>query len=567
MKFILKYVMKYKYSLYWELFIKSIGTVMDLFLPYLLSYIIIELIPQKKLGPVLLYGFFMLIASVLAVVLNIVANRLASRIARDTTNDLRTDVFTKITSLSQSQIDEISIPSLISRMTTDTYNIHNVVGMTQRIGIRAPLLLICGIIITLIINVQMALVMVISLPLILIAIIIINKLGVPLFSKVQKALDKLVLVVRENVNGAKVVKALSKGEYEKNRFNKVNDNCVESDIKANTIMSLTNPIMNFIMNVGLAAVLFVGAINVFKGNTETANITAFLTYFTILLNALLAITRIFISFSKANASSQRIVEIMELKNELVVTKDLKEGKHYIEFNNVNFSYNKTANNLSNINFYLDKGESLGIIGSTGSGKSTIINLLMRYYDVTDGNIYVDNKNIKSYTDNELKNKFGVVFQNDIIFGQSILENIDFGRNIPFNDIEKAVINAQAENFIKENEGYSRQIASGGSNLSGGQRQRLLLSRAMAKKPDILILDDSSSALDYQTDQKVRSAIQKNFSDTTLIIVASRISAVKDCDKIIVLDDGKIMNIGSHEELLKNSEVYRSIKISQMGGEE
>ncbi len=566
MRFIFSYVKKYMNTVTLGLTIKIIGTIMDLIIPLIFAYITKSVIQKGDLNQVLIYGVIMLICSILAVVFNIIANRMAAKVAKDTTFEIRRDLFTKITNLEQADIDRFSVPTLVSRMTTDTYNINSMVGMIQRMGVRAPILLIGGMLMTLTLDPTLTLVMLCSLPIIFGIIYFVSKIGVPLYAKVQIAIDRLILVVRENISGAKVIRALDKTDYEKNRFDGANVTCSNQDRKASKVMATLNPLLNIIMNIGLIVVLYLGARRIFHAKTDQASVIAFMTYFTIILNAMLSVTRIFINVSKAAASAKRIVEIMDIEESMKIEE--KEGtEHYIEFNGVDFSYNKKVNNLSNINFTLEKGQSLGIIGSTGSGKTTIVNLLMRFYDPDNGNIYVDGRNIKSIPKKELNEKFGVVFQQDTLFSETLLENIDFGRNIDFNQIESATKNAMAYDFITANEGFSKVLSARGSNLSGGQRQRVLLSRAMASNPEILILDDSSSALDYKTDANLRKSIRENYSGTTVVIVASRISSIAHCDKIIVLEDGNINAIGTHEELLKNSDLYKMIKKSQMGGEE
>ncbi len=564
MKLLFSYMKKYPFGLFVVLTVKIIGTLMDLILPWILAYIIDDLVPIKDLKMITIFGAIMMVASILAWVMNVYANRKAAYIAKLCTTEMRHDLFKKTLSLSAKQTDDLSIPSLISRMTTDTYNTHSFIGMLQRMGIRAPILLVGGIVMTVFLEPTLTLVMLCCLPLIIIVIFVVTKYGVPLYKIVQTKVDKLVLTVRENVSGAKVIKALGKEEFEKDRFKAVNEDVSKMEIKATRTMNIINPCLNLIMNVGLIFVIYFGAKLVYKGDIGNGKIIAFITYFTIILNALLSVTRIFINGSKASASASRIKEVLIMEDDLVLSNDGSSSDAFIEFRDVNFSYNKIKNNVEGISFSLKNGESLGIIGSTGSGKSTLVSLLLRFYDPDNGQIFVDGKNIKNMSKVELHSYFGVVFQNDIIFGNTILENIDFGRSINFMEIKDATKIAQAS-FI-EDKGYSLSLASKGGNLSGGERQRVLLSRAIANKPKILILDDSSSALDYKTDQNLRSAIKENLSETSLIIIASRISAIKNCSKIVVLEEGRILDIGTHEELLNRCDLYKSIKISQMGGE-
>lgn len=550
------------------LIIKFTGTIMDLCLPWILAYMIDDIIPQNNVNLIFIYGVIMVICSIIAVTNNIIANRMASRVARDVTREIRHDLFVKISYFSNTQIDKYTIPSLISRMTSDTYNIQRLIGVMQRLGVRAPILLIGGVIVTLTLEPVLSLVLIATLPFVGIMVYYVSKKGVPYYSEFQMYVDKLVRIVRENIIGIRVIKALSKTEYEKSRFEKINKDTSDKEKKASIVMGISSPMMNLILNLGLSIVIIVGAFRVNSGTTEPGKIVAFLTYFTIILNAMLSITRMFVLYSKGSASAMRISEVLEEDEDIVIkNEDYIESKYHIEFNNVSFSYNKDVNAISNINFKLKRGETLGIIGATGSGKSTIIKLLMKFYEVDEGKIRINGYGINGVDKNELHKKFGVAFQNDMIFENTIYENIKFGRDLRKEDIFRAAEYAQAKEFIENlREKYNEHLTSKGSNLSGGQKQRVLISRALAKKPEILILDDSSSALDYKTDSFLRKAINDNFKDTTTIIVAQRISSIKNADKIIVLEEGKIIGYGNHDELIKDCYVYKEISDSQMGGD-
>ena len=541
---------------------------MDLCLPWILAYMIDDIIPKNNVNLIFIYGVIMVICSIIAVTNNIIANRMASRVARDVTREIRHDLFVKISYFSNTQIDKYTIPSLISRMTSDTYNIQRLIGVMQRLGVRAPILLIGGVIVTLTLEPVLSLVLIATLPFVGIMVYYVSKKGVPYYSEFQMYVDKLVRIVRENIIGIRVIKALSKTEYEKSRFEKINKDTSDKEKKASIVMGISSPMMNLILNLGLSIVIIVGAFRVNSGTTEPGKIVAFLTYFTIILNAMLSITRMFVLYSKGSASAMRISEVLEEDEDIVIkNEDYIESKYHIEFNNVSFSYNKDVNAISNINFKLKRGETLGIIGATGSGKTTIIKLLMKFYEVDEGKIRINGYDINGVDKNELHKKFGVAFQNDMIFENTIYENIKFGRDLRKEDIFRASEYAQAKEFIENlREKYNEHLTSKGSNLSGGQKQRVLISRALAKKPEILILDDSSSALDYKTDSLLRKAINDNFKDTTTIIVAQRISSIKNADKIIVLEEGKIIGYGNHDELIKDCYVYKEISDSQMGGD-
>lgn len=569
MKKIWPYIKTQKLRVIIELIIKIIGTLMDLAIPYILTYIIDEVVPnvtKDNYYPIILYGLIMILCSIIGVTFNILANQSASYVASFVTRNLRHEVFSKVENLSANQMDNLTMPSVISRMTTDTYNVHQMVGMMQRIGVRAPILLIGGIIVTLTLDVKLTLVLLATLPLIILASYFVSKIGIPLFTKVQKRIDDMIRVIRENISGIRVIKALSKQDYEIDRFSKVNKEVMNYELKSGYTMTILNPIINILLNLGLVGVIVVGASLVMNSKTEVGKVMAFTTYFTIILNAMLSITRIFIILSRSIASATRIEYILDLPCDLeVVDSPRKITTNIIEFNNVNFSYNSKELNLENINFSLKKGESLGIIGATGSGKTTIVNLLMRFYDVTSGEILINGINVKSYEKHQLKQMFGSVFQNDVIFYDTVRENITFGREASEEVVNKAIRVSQSLSFINElKDGLDTVLAPKGTSISGGQKQRIYIARALLMNPKILILDDSSSALDYKTDSELRKSI-KNEYDTTMIVIAQRISSIKNCDKIIILDEGKIVGAGSHQDLINSSTIYNEIYQSQMGG--
>lgn len=551
---------------------KFTGTIMDLLLPWILAYIIDEVVPLSDMIRVLLWGAAMILCAVFAVLGNVIANRMASAVARDATRTIRNDLFEKIQQLSCSQFGEYTESSLISRMTSDTYNVHHMIGMMQRLGVRAPLLLIGGIIVTMTLDPVLSSILVAMLPLLGITVYFVSKKGIPLYQTHQKAADTLIRKVRESISGIRVIKALSKSDYEKSGFEKINSDVVGKETKAGITMAVTNPVMNFLLNMGWVLIILVGAYRVNEGLTQPGRIIAFLTYFTIILNAMLSITRLFVMFSKAGASMERISEVLLApEDQKTIPAEAKEneiqpsdGRWHIEFENVTFSYNKARNQLENISFKLKKGQTLGIIGATGSGKSTIISLLMRMYDADEGVIRINGRDIRSYSHEELHGMFGTVFQNDTIFEDTVRENITLGREIGQKEIEAAACHAQiAEHIESMHGGYEAMLAIKGANLSGGQKQRIMIARALSGNPNILVLDDSSSALDYKTDAAVRRAVRENYDDTTTIIVAQRVSSVMGADSIIVLDEGKIIGRGTHEELMRECGEYREISRLQM----
>jgi len=576
MKMILRLVKPYWQMLVISLSFKSVGALADLFLPWLIAYMIDEEIPRlraaenQSLTSLYLLGGLMVLIAFLGLYLNVAANRKAEMIAALSVKGLRHDLFSKIERLSANQVDHLTRPSLISRMTTDTYNMYNATASMQRLGVRAPVLLIGGILMSLLLDPVLTLIMVGMLPLIIIIVYYSSKKGIPLYKSSQGFVDQLVRKLREYVAGARVVRALSMSDHENEMFDQANQRTVQAELKANITMAKINPMMHAVMNVGLVFVLIAGAYRLNEGQTEIGQIMAFVTYFTIILNAMMSITRVFVLSSRATASAERIDEVLNMPEDLIDGfEEIEKNKDvpHIEFRNVSFSYNQKESNLKNISFKLYQGQSLGIIGATGSGKTTLIHLLMRFYDVDEGEILVYGKNIKTLKQHELRKSIGVVFQNDLIFADSIYGNIQFNRSgIEDHDIEVATRVAQAE-FIyeKENE-MSHQMAQRGMNLSGGQKQRVLIARAIAGKPDIVILDDASSALDYKTDMNMRKALKKELEQTTMIIIAQRIASLKDSDLILLIDDGMIISAGTHQELMSSSSIYQEIAHYQLGGE-
>jgi len=555
--------------------IKFIGTIMDLVLPMMLAYMIDDIVPLRSMPLIWAAGAVMVVCSVIAIWGNITANRIAARVARDTTEKIRNDLFTRISYLSARQLDTFTIPSLESRLTSDTYNIHQMVGMLQRLGVRAPLLLVGGLIVTFILEPVLTMVLVAILPFIGITVYVISKRGIPLFTGQQEATDEMTRVVRENAQGVRIIKALHKEEAEKIRFDDTNAELNRREKRAAENMALTSPLMNLFLNCGLVAVILVGALRVNGGVSEPGKIIAFMSYFTIILNAMMSVTRMFIMSSKGIASANRIGEVLDAPEDMAADPayagEADASAPKIVFENVSFSYNGVKDNLSDISFSMEKGQTLGIIGPTGSGKTTLISLLMRQYDVNAGSIRLDGVDVRGMEKKTISKKFGAAFQNDFLFADTIEANIDFGRGLTMEEMEEGASVAQAMDFIKEKDGgFGHELTIKGANLSGGQKQRVILSRALSGSPEILVLDDSSSALDYATDARLRKAIRERYDGRederpTTIIVAQRVSSIRHADLILVLEDGRITGRGTHDELMQSCPLYAEIAASQMGG--
>lgn len=616
--------------------IKFIGTIMDLGIPYILAYIIDTVIPLEDRGLVLRWGSVMVLCSLLAVSFNIIANRMASKVASDATESIRHDLFSKTMGLSNARTDYFTKPSLISRMTSDTYNMHQMLGRVQRLGVRAPILLIGGLCVTFTLDPVMACVLLAVLPLLGFITVYVSRRSIPMYGGLQEANDRFVRMVREDISGIRVIKALSKTDYETGKFRDINREVVERERRNGMVMAVIDPSMNILLNLGLVGVILVGAWRVNVGTSEVGKILAFTTYFTIILNAMMSLAKMFTVMSKAIASGNRIWEVLEseedmelleseenmevqeasetaeqagkmaqhgetaqeravavagpelgvdaalgndetdvdndkttLGNEAAFGKNADSGRQSdieICFDRVSFSYLKKGDpNIKDLSFRIKKGETLGIIGEIGSGKSTIINLLMRLYDADQGRVLVAGRDVRSYEPGELKKKFGVVFQNDTIFEDTIAGNVALGREMSQEQVREALVYAQAGEFVENRDDKEAEALSiKGANLSGGQKQRVLIARALAARPEILILDDSSSALDYRTDARLRQGIREHFQDTTLVIVAQRVSSIRSADHILVLEDGAPIGYGTHEELMRNCELYREIAKSQMG---
>lgn len=568
MKYILHYIRPHLWRMAGGLVVKFIGTIMDLLLPLILAHIIDVVVPTEDVPMIILWGVAMIICSVLCMAGNVIANRMASAVARDASRALRHDLFSRIMYLSCRQVDTFTIPSLESRLTTDTYNVHHMLGMMQRLGVRAPILLIGGIMVTAYMEPVLTLVMVAVLPFITLVVWKVSAKGIPLYTQMQKAVDNMVRVVRENIQGVRVIKALSKTDYERRRYEEVNEALVQSETKAGVTMAATNPLMTIFLNTGLTAVIFVGAFRVNAGISAPGKIMAFISYFTLISNAMMSITRMFVMYSKGAASANRIGAVLDTPTDLAVsTLPVSSGDAYLVFDRVRFSYNGSRDNVRDISFTVPEGGTLGIIGATGSGKTTLLALLMRFYDVSDGSIRIGGRDIRSMEDGELREKFGVAMQNDFIYEDTVAENIRIGRDIPMEELRRAAEYAQALDFIDAFEdGFDHMLTTKGTNVSGGQRQRILIARALAGHPEILLLDDSSSALDYKTDANLRRALREHCNDTkATVLVAQRISAVMHCDHILVIDEGEIIGAGTHEELLDTCDIYREIADSQLGG--
>lgn len=567
-KTLLSYMKPQRALIALAVFLKFAASIAELLIPLILTHLIDNIVPTKKVSLVLVWGGMMILCALTALSCNVLSNRTSAVAAGRTTRALRHDLFKKTLNLSAEQTDECSLPTLISRLTSDTYHINRFIAQIQRMGIRAPILLIGGILITAWLDHMMALVFVALFPFIAIVTALVSRRGVKLYREQQERLDDMTRVIQENVTGVRVIRALSKTGDEIGRFSRVTDALSRKSREAGITMGITGPTNTLILNVGLSAVILVGAYRLNAGAVQPGVLLAFLNYFTMILMAMMAVTRIFIMSSRGMASAKRVADVLAYGDTLPLLppQEKNEDAPYLEFRHVSFSYHKKKPDLDDVSFALQKGQTLGIIGGTGAGKTTLIQLLCRFYDADRGEILLEGRDIRSIPLHELRARFGVVFQNDFIPALTIAENADFFRNLPREKLEAAARSAQASEFIEAKaNGWEEGVSIRGANLSGGQRQRLLISRALAGDPEILILDDSSSALDYRTDMQLRHALRERYGESTTVTVAQRVSSVCHADLILVLEQGKAIGIGRHEDLLENCEEYRLIYEMQMGG--
>lgn len=581
MRMLFRAMGRYKRAVAICIVIKLLGTLSELLLPYILEHIIDKVAPLGDLRLALLWGLMMFAAAFVCRQLNVLANRRGIETAHRVSCDIRQELFGRTVNLSGSQFDAFGLPSLISRMTSDSYNVQSAVQQLQTLCVRAPMLLIGGVIVTLIMDASLAMILVAMLPVLILVVFVVTARGLPMYNRVQRRLDAVVRVMRENITGIRVVKALSKTEYEKRRFAQANEDMMDSDIAAGTVMAIPSPFMQLCVNGGLTLVVLIGAGRVNGGMMEPGVILAFLTYFNMINMGLMGLSRIFMTMSRAGASAERIDEVLRTRTDqraLGPDEGLTPaGDELIRFEHVSFSYGEDSGDstgfageeremaLTDVSFALKRGESLGIIGPTGCGKSTIISLLMRFYDVREGGVFVDGRDVRTYDKDALRRRFGACFQNDMVFQDTLRENVRFGRDLDDAAFRAAIEDAMAAEYIDSLEdGPEHQAAIKGANLSGGQRQRLLVARALAADPEILVLDDSSSALDYQTDAAMRRAIRERHGESTLIMIAQRVSSIMGMTHILVMDNGRCVGYGTHEELLKTCPAYLETYKIQMG---
>lgn len=543
---------------------------MDLLQPTLLSNIIDIGVANHDLNYVLITGLKMIIAAIVGLFAGAGCSFLAAIAAIKLAEEVRQGLFDKIQTLSFLELDKLKTSSLITRLTNDVTQIQQMTNMLLRMMVRAPSTAIGGLVMAIILSKELSKIFVVAIPIILIVVMIILKKSFPLFKKMQQKIDNINLVMRESILGIKIIKALVIEDKQKDRFNDANEELTMASIKSQGMNLLLLPISTFIMNLTVVSVLWFGGNMFVSGNIEIGKIMAFINYLLQIMASIMMVINCMIMFSRAQVSAARINEVLDTKTSIENKENCEEVKSFdIEFKNVFFKYNDHSDNvLEDISVKIKEGEKIGIIGSTGCGKTSFVNLIPRLYDATSGEILIGGVNVKNINIKQLREDVGIVLQESILFSGDIKSNLKLGnKNASEEELISASKDSQAYEFImnKDNK-FDEVVEQRGKNLSGGQKQRLSIGRTLIKNPKIFIMDDSSSALDMATEARLQTSIRNRMKDNTVLIIAQRISAVMDLDKIIVMDDGKISAMGSHKELLERSEIYRSIAVSQLGEE-
>ncbi|MEG1657682.1 MAG: ABC transporter ATP-binding protein [Oscillibacter sp.] len=566
MRTVAGYLKPYALRMSGGILIKFSAAILELVLPLLLAHIIDVSVPAGNLGDIWRLGGLMAVLAFVAAACNIVANRMAAKVSMLVTQTLRHDLYQRVESLSCAQMDRFSISSLISRLTNDSYNVHQLFDKVQRGGIRAPMMVLGGLVLTFLMYPMLALVQLVVCLLTFLTIYLVTRKGIRRYATAQTATDTVVRTIRENSSGVRVVKALGCQSRERDRFETANEEARRTEQAAGEVTAITNPITGFLMNLGLTLVVLLGAYRVNAGVMPAGQIVAFLSYFTLIQTATIGLAKVFMKISKGVASAHRIEEILQTPMDQAVEPSTAVSDGVLGMDRVHFSYLGVENDLSDASFTLGAGETLGILGPTGSGKTTLVSLLLRLYDADGGTVWMNGRNVKSWERQTLRKQFGVVFQGDVLLSASVYENISFLRGLSREAVISAAKTAQIWSFIDQLPGgLDAQVDIRGNNLSGGQRQRLLIARALAEKPKLLVLDSADSALDYRTAAALHAAIRRDCPGTTLVVISERIASLREADRILVLEDGRIVDQGSHQDLLASCGRYRRMAELQMGG--
>ncbi|MHB1654537.1 MAG: ABC transporter ATP-binding protein [Desulfitobacteriaceae bacterium] len=545
----------------------------ELYLPTLMADIVDTGIVQGDTHYIMRIGGFMLLVAAGSALCTIIASFLSAKIATGFGRNLRSKVFSRVESYSLHEFDKMGTASLITRTTNDITQVQQVLIIMMRMMISAPMMSIGGIIMAVSKDATLSLVFVVVIPILMGAIYFIASKGIPLFKAMQVKLDTLNRVLREGLTGIRVIRAFNRIDQEKKRFTEANRDLTATAIKVNVLMASMMPMMMLVMNFTTIAIVWFGGIRIYHGDMQVGDMMAFIQYAMQIMFSLIMVSFMFIMIPRAEASAVRINEVLDIVPEIKDVKEVKKADNqrgFVEFKNVSFSYPGAEQPaLSNISFSASPGEVTALIGGTGSGKSTLINLIPRFYDIDSGNILVDGIDVREMAQESLRAKIGFVPQKAVLFTGTITDNIRYGKeDATDEEVKHAALTAQATEFISTmKDGFDSVIAQGGTNVSGGQKQRLSMARALVRRPEIYVFDDTFSALDFKTDAKLRAALKKETADSTVLIVAQRVSTIMDADRIIVMDDGQIVGIGSHKELLKTCEIYHEIVSSQLSEEE
>ena len=570
---LLKNLKKYKWVVVIIFLLVFIQALCDVYLPNLMSNIVDIGIINNDKAYILKIGFIMLGVSLIGVIATILASYFGAKVAMGFGRDIREKVFEQVETFSLKEVNDLGVSSLITRTTNDVTQIQQVLIIMLRMMLYAPMVAIGATIMAIRKDSKLSLIILVSIPILILSIYLIASKAIPLFKKMQKNVDKLNRVLRENLTGIRVIRVFNKYKLEKQKFEKSSFQLSDIAIKANRIITLLMPIMMLLVNLSIIAVVWFGGIRIDRGNMQVGDLIAFIQYLTQIMFALMMLSMMFVMVPRASASADRINEILGKKSAIYSKENaIKETEKtgYLEFKNISFYYDENSEKvLDNINFKSGPGETTAIIGGTGSGKSTLVKLIPRLFEANEGEVLVDGINVKDMDLKVLRDKIGYVPQKSVLFTGTIKENIVYSDDDASNgDIKSAIDISQSKEFITEKKDREDSyIAQGGNNVSGGQKQRLAIARAIVKKPEIYIFDDSFSALDFKTDKKLREALKEETKKSTVIIVAQRVSTVINADRIIVLDEGKVIKIGTHKELLETCDIYKEIVYSQLSKEE
>jgi len=569
---LLKYMRPFTPLIFLIISLMAAMAVTELYLPIILADMINNGMMTGNTGYIVGKGAFMLVIAIAGSGFSIMGAFISARVAMGFGRDVRNEIFTRVSSYSLSEFDKIGAASLITRTTNDVTQVQTALVMMLRFMVYSPIMCVGGIVMALSVDTGLSMILLVMLPVMLMIIIAVAKYVMPLFKEIQKFVDTLNLILRENLTGVRVIRAFNRQQYEEERFDDANRDLMALAVKVNKIMAFMHPLVLLLMNGTAIAIIWFGGVRISEGDLLLGDMVAFLQYAMLIMFSIIMVTMMFIMIPRAQVSAVRINEALELTNTIpdsgTVVTTVKDGS--VEFRNVTFRYSGAEQPaLRNISFTAGAGETTAIIGGTGSGKTTLLKLIPRFYDVESGQVLVDGLDVKEQPVETLRKKLSVVSQSQVLFSKTVEENIGYGcETATKEEITEAAKTAQADSFISEmEEGYQSEVARDGANLSGGQRQRLCAARALARKTEIYIFDDSFSALDFKTDAALRSALEKDMAGRTKIIVAQRISTIMDADRIIVLNDGEITGIGTHRELLATCEIYGEIARSQLSEEE